>query len=139
MRERERLEDFRGGHVACRGCKRLLFFAPDELAQPKRCCGFVYAPTRHQIDLVIYDRLMPGEFAEAEGEPAPAPMAITDESPEKGLVPDPPPWEQAEVSDVELDDLVATPAQIAEREIERQISLARRGPGRPAIKTPTHG
>ena len=144
MRERERLDDFRGGYVACRGCKRLIFFHPgiSEHTAPILCCGIAYVPTRHQIDLVIYDRLSPDELDQlgAEVIPAPGPVVIppgdpneVDDLPYRLPVGDP--TEDAEevtISEADVDSMLATAAQIAERRVERQAVLQRRGPGRPA-------
>ena len=134
MRERERLEDFRGGHVACRACKRLLFFSPDALEQPMLCCEIVYAPTKHQVDLVIYDRLHPDELAElgAQVMPSPGPLQVqaTDDAVEYLDTHAPPGLMDEEredaVSEADIDSMVATAVEIAERAPERKASLHRR-------------
>lgn len=126
MRERERLEDFRGGHVACRGCKRLLFFDTKHMATPLRCCDIAYVPTRTQIDLIIYDRLGPDDFAEAIAQPPPPPVEVSILG-EEVIAEDE--TEEVAVNDAEVDDMVATAAQIKERTAERMAQLrARRRP-----------
>jgi hypothetical protein len=140
MRERERLEDFRGGHVACRGCKRLLYFAPETLATspPLVCCGIAYVPTQHQVDLLIYDKLQPGELPDLVALPPPGPVEIAPEDEEDEF----PHLDLALGADVALDDMepspteeaelagmAATPEQIAARKAERIAQITkRRGP-----------
>src|SRR5712691_421818 len=75
MHERERLEDFRGGMVACRGCKRLLNFAPDHLVALV-CCGILYRPEPGPLDLVIYDRVQAHEWDDALVLPPPHPVIV---------------------------------------------------------------
>ena len=122
MRERERLEDFQGGLVACRGCKRLLHFPPDPVT-PLLCCGLAYVPTRHQVDLIIYDRIQPGEVGGADEVPAPElePVPDEDEGVEPEGLPEPTPQEERE-----LESLAATAAEIAERSPARQVALKQR-------------
>lgn len=146
MRERERLEDFRGGHVACRGCKRLIFFAPEGMG-PVICCGLAYVPTRHQIDLIIYDRIQPGDLeVTAIVLPAPEPLqiqstedarAFLDGNEPPGLVEEE--TDEVDISDAEIASMAATAEEIAARRPEREATLARRGPGRPAGSAGRHG
>ena len=133
MRERERLEDFQGGLVACRGCKRLLSFPPEPVT-PILCCGIGYVPTRHQVDLIIYDRVQPGEIEGAEEVPRPEPESIPEE--EEGVepegLPEPTPQEERE-----LEALVATAAEIAGRQAGRQAALKERSASGQFVKTST--
>ena len=122
MRERERLEDFHGGLVACRGCKRLLHFPP-EPTTPILCCGLGYVPTRHQIDLIIYDRVQPGELEDAEPVPPPEPEPIPED--EEGIEPEGFP-ELTPEEERDLAGLVATAEEIAERTPARQAALKQR-------------
>jgi hypothetical protein len=123
MRERERLEDFRGGHVACRGCKRLLLFQPGELLQVT-CCGYLYSPEQGVINLIIYDRLEPGEAAQAQVA-APVPVAVVEAAPGED-------WEepydpQVEPSEGEIDAMAASAETISARRTARVAQLKRRG------------
>jgi hypothetical protein len=147
MHERERLEDFRGGGVACRGCHRILMFHPDKL-MALSCCGFLYRPEPGPLDLVIYDRVGPAELEGALVIPAPGPTVVT-ASPEDVLlytpaygdtasldmseVPGmPEDYGDAGVSEVDVDTMVASAQEIEERKAERNRQLeGRRPPGRP--------
>jgi hypothetical protein len=141
MRERERLIDFRGGHVACRGCKRLILFTPGELVRV-HCCGYLYVPEYGPMDLAIYDRLAPGEDADAQVMPPPPPLVVLPNEEETlwyggepaPAPPDPAPdegeddEEPGEGEDAEVAAMLATPQEIQERRAERQQQLKRRGP-----------
>lgn len=120
MRERERLDDFRGGAVACRVCKRIMEFEAQNLL-PQVCCGMAYVPEQKQIDLVIYDRLLADEFADIKPIEAICPIVIPEDHGEPDLE------EEVEVSEAELAGMAATDAQIAERSAERIKQLAGRG------------
>lgn len=122
MRERERLDDFRGGHVACRGCRRLMFFESG-ITKAVVCCGYAYMPTQHQIDLVIYDRVQPGEVPDAVRMPTPEPVVV-DEYGE----PDPEElYESLPGEEAEADAMVATAEQIEANKEVREAELKRRG------------
>ncbi len=136
MHERERLGDFRGGMVACRGCKRLLKFPPGAMTALV-CCGLLYRPEPGPIDLVIYDRMQEGEWEDALVLPAPHPTIIlaSDEDVQQYVVePDPgsettqdtEDYESAQPSDAEVEAMAATQKEIAERWEERQESLRKR-------------
>ena len=153
MRERERLEDFRGGHVACRGCKRLLFF-PVDRRKKLTCCGFLYAPEPGPVDLVIYDRLTPEEVAlgsqalppatPVEVAPNPedhawdgmAPNFPLDPSDPEEVAPSPSEEEQddaereerEESEESEVEAMLASAATLAERAPERLAQVRQRGP-----------
>src|SRR5262245_51840869 len=133
MRERERLEDFRGGLVACRGCHRLVNFVPGEFL-PVTCCGYLYSPEGGPVDLVIYDRLAPEDLLyvqrmPAETIPVDAEPQEPDPEPEPEGVPDPDPEDDEDApSDAEVADLVASAAQIADRRPGRLQALRQRGP-----------
>lgn len=133
MRERERLDDFKGGHVACRGCKRLLYFDPEALragtARVTVCCGIAYAPERSRIDVVIYDRLAPEDFVEEEvlTLPVAPPIEIHDHD-DPVLAPSVPETYEDEGNEAELAALLVTPETAAERHSERVATLkARQG------------
>lgn len=120
MRERERLNDFRGGAVACRVCKRILQFGEGPLL-PQVCCGMAYVPEQQQIDLVIYDRLLADEFGDIRPIEIVAPIVIPEDHGEEVEE------KEIEVDDSELAGMVATDEQIAERSAERIKQLAGRG------------
>jgi hypothetical protein len=127
MRERERLEDFKGGHVACRGCKRLLYFPPGALGLPQLCCGIAYVPTQQQVDLCIYDRLQPGEIEGAVEIPTPPPVEVEGEADDDGERPVDDPYEATAQDEAELDAVAVTPEQALERRAARVAELKRRG------------
>jgi len=135
MRQRERLDDFRGGHVACRVCKRLMYFDHGTLLlgnEPGyRCCGIAYVPERRQVDLVIYDRLDADDFAEALPLDVPEPVAVH-ASEDPVLDPSAPEPEDVEplreAEESELEQMVATAEQAEARRAERVATLkARQG------------
>ena len=129
MRQRECLEDFRGGHVACRDCKRLLFFDPEELAtaQPRICCGIAYVPQRRQLDLYIFDRLDSDSFPDGIYLPPVGAVDIpADEQAGEVLIDDEPPDQVAESA--ELGDLVVNAATAEARRASGVSRPARRGP-----------
>lgn len=132
MRERERLEDFRGGGVACRGCRRVLHFPAGSAAlgdmAPRVCCGFAYVPTERQVDLIIYEGVQPGDVG-AEPEPEAGPVYVQDsEVPllmEEAREPEAE-WDQA-ASDAEVDSLLASPQQIEQNFGQRMAEIRKRG------------
>ena len=147
MRERERLEDFRGGLVACRQCKRLLQFYHElhpQFSITQVCCGIAYKPTRHQVDLVIYDRLTPGDTAfldEYDVVPPAGPVEIADTGGiDLAPVSEPPGPVEAQMlatlldeqplatflDEAEIDAMAATAAQVSERAEARQAVIRRR-------------
>ena len=142
MRERERIGDFRGGHVACRGCGGVIFFAPERGEQTILCCSYLYRTERGPLDMVIYDRLEVGErecIVESEevdsktlpNSPLPNSSLPNSSLPNSSLVTSPLSPDD-EPSDSEVDGMVASAAEIEERRAEREAQLAaRRGPGRP--------
>lgn len=71
MRLRERLEDFKGGWVACRGCGRLLEF-PAGQEHATQCCSYGYVARFGPLEVTIYSDVQPGELPEVT---APAPSA----------------------------------------------------------------
>lgn len=129
MRERERLEDFRGGHVACRQCRRLLFFAPDTLGTGGGivCCQIAYVPTQQRIDLLIYDRLQPHDLAELGTTTTiaePPPLVI---DPDEQPLPYDEDYQESTTEDEdELAEMVVTPDEARRREAERILALTRR-------------
>jgi len=131
MHERERLEDFRGGMVACRGCKRLLNFAPDRLVALV-CCGILYRPEPGPVDLVIYDRVQADEWEGALVLPGPQPtIVIASEEDVQHYVTLPDEEEdygEPEPSDEDVSGMLATAEEIQARFAERQEQIRR---GRP--------
>ncbi len=133
MRERERLDDFQGGAVACRGCKRLLVFDSGDM-QPQRCCIYAYVPSQRQVDLVIYDKLAPGEYCEIPSVEPREPLVIAACAYEETMGdsdevsgPDPYLVDETEISNEEVDILAVTAEQVEERKAERLADLRRRG------------
>ncbi len=133
MRERERLDDFQGGAVACRGCKRLLYFDLATLT-PIRCCTFAYVPSQRQVDLIIYDKLVAGDLQDVAIQEAPAPLVIAPtaydetmgDTDEAAVLPDPYLEEEEEISDAAIDILAITAEQVQERKAERLAQIKRR-------------
>ena len=136
MRQRERLEDFRGGHVACRGCRRLLYFDPEALrhgsARVFVCCGLAYAPERARIDVVIYDRLDDNAFPEEWHIERPGPVAVH-ASEDPVLDPTAPEPEDESEGDIDIDEeeiaaMAATQESVEARHADRVATLrARQG------------
>ena len=138
MRQRELLEDFKGGHVACRGCRRLLSFSLDALqgGQIVSCCDYLYMATPHQIDLGIFDQVTAQDiiaFGDAVVQMSgPPPRLIYAES-DGQLALDgtgsgvPEPEYDVEVSDGEVEGLAASAYEIAEREYEIKALRKQRG------------
>ena len=132
MRTREVIEDFRGGHVACRSCRKLMYFDPEEVAGsvPQKCCEIVYVPTRAQVDLHIYDRLGPDDFPDVQRAGLSAPVVI---EPLEDAPSVPEEWEEAlsmeEMArmEAELDAVVVSPEDAKARRQERIETLKRRG------------
>jgi hypothetical protein len=124
VRERERLDDFRGGHVACRGCKRLILFQPGELLQV-RCCEYLYSPEQGVINLIIYDRLEPGEAAHAQVAHA-EPVAVIEAAPGEDWWREEPAEASVEPSESEIDGMAATAETIAARRADRVEQVKRR-------------
>jgi len=112
------------------------------------CCGYLYSPELGPLDLVIYDRLVPGDTRDAQVMPPPDPVLILpteeetrwyagepqptepdlpdegDEAPEEdGEEPAP-----DEETDAEVLGMLATPQETAARRGERQQQIRRRGP-----------
>jgi len=127
MRERERLEDFQGGGIACRLCKRVMDFGVG-LMTPQICCNIAYVPTQRQIDVVIYDRLTADEMAMYAGTVGATvhyqlpPVVIPDE--EDGI---PEPEVEVEVDEEEVGSMLVSDAEIAARTAERLAQIRNRG------------
>jgi hypothetical protein len=134
MRERERLEDFKGGAIACRVCHRLMYFNPERLMagaeRSRLCCDIGYMIERSRIDIVIVDRLGPEESEGfvIQAAPANAPILIEE---------DPPCPAAAESTAVryggaleidaeEIESMVVTPATSDARKAERLTMLRQR-------------
>lgn len=128
MRERERLDDFQGGGIACRVCKRVMDFGVGLMA-PQICCGMAYVPTQRQIDVVIYDKLtaeecaMYGDMDDAQvHETPPQPLVIPAE--EDG---EPEPEDEEAPDETEVESLLVSDEEIAARTAARLEQLRSRG------------